>query len=240
MIKANHKNWAEIVFKPYISRLLKKSFASIEIIGNVPDIQKEMPIILAPNHSTWWDGFFVYVINNIFYQRKFFIMILEEQLAKYKFFSKLGGYSIDQKSPKKIVESLFYTNQIIQKYDNPLVTIFPQGVLEPQFVEKYNFGRGIDRIVNKISKDIAILPLCIRTEFYKEQYPHVFVKFAEPIIVDKGSAFSIKNYEKVMLDLYNSIGKSIINNEDRIILQKGKTSVSDRSKEAFKRINLKD
>lgn len=227
MLKAEHKKWADLVFKPYIYRLMKKHFHSIKLFGDVPKINKNIPIILAPNHSTWWDGFFVYLLNKEYFKRKFFILILEEQLAKYKFFTKLGGYSIDQNSPKKIVESINYTKSLIDEYQNPIITIFPQGALEAQFIEKYKFGRGIDKIVEKIDTKIAVLPLAMRTEFYKEQYPEVYFKFSEPIFVNKDDNFSIKSFEIVTKDLYNSIGNDIITEAGFTTILQGKKSVSE-------------
>lgn len=238
MLKANHSYLAELLFRPYIFRLMKNSFHSISIFGTLPEISHRFPIILAPNHSTWWDGFFVYLINNQLFSRKFFIMILEEQLSKYKFFTKLGGYSINQNSPKSIIESLNYTNSLIEKFNNPLITIFPQGILEPQFKNPIKVGRGIDKIIQKSDKEIAILPLSIRTEFYKEQYPEVFLKFGNARIVMGNTNFSTVNLEDELLTLYYEIGISIQNNEERNILLSGKTSISQRSKDAFNKIKI--
>lgn len=240
MLEANHKIWAETVFKPYIFRLLKKSFSNIYIFGDIPEISQDMPIILAPNHSTWWDGFFVYLINKLIYKRKFYIMILEEQLSQYKFFTKLGGYSINQNSPKSIIESINYTTQIIDIEKNPLITIFPQGVLEPQFKRPFKFGRGIDKIIEKSNSKIAVLPLYIKTEFYKEQYPDLYFKFGDLRIVDKNSAFAINSLESELETLSNEIDNFIINNDDRTLLFEGKSSVSDRSKAVFNTIKLKN
>ena len=63
MIKAQH-NWsADKIFRIYIFRMLKKHFASVTLFGKLPESDPLLPTLLIPNHNTWWDGFFVYFLN---------------------------------------------------------------------------------------------------------------------------------------------------------------------------------
>ncbi|MBX3043957.1 MAG: lysophospholipid acyltransferase family protein [Candidatus Kapabacteria bacterium] len=233
MIYADHKKWADLVFKQYIYKLLKKSFYSISVIGEVPEVPLDAPLILAPNHSTWWDGFFVYLINRKYFDRKFFIMILEEQLEKYKFFTKLGGFSINKSSPKSIVKSLKYSAEILENYPHSVTTIFPQGELLPNFIKPLNFNRGIEKIVQYYGKKTYILPLSMRIEYLKEEKPSVFFKFGKLVEViqnDDGLTNKLKHEVESGLE---TIGKKIIAGEFGNIIMHGKISVSDKSKKAF-------
>jgi len=131
MLTANHSKFSKFLFDLYIYPLLKRNFYAINLIGDIPNTNPEYPIIIAPNHSSWWDGFFLYLLNEKFFKRKFFIMILESSLEKYSFFRKLGGYSINQESPKSIVKSLNYTVEQMTDNQQSFFTIFPQGILLP-------------------------------------------------------------------------------------------------------------
>ena len=42
-------------------------------------------------------------------------MMLEKQLSKYRFFSKIGAYSIEPNSPKGILKSLGYTVSLLRQ-----------------------------------------------------------------------------------------------------------------------------
>ena len=76
MIKANPTRWAKFIFHIYVMRLLKRSFHSFNLIGNIPKSDPELPLLLIPNHSTWWDGFFVYLLNDQFLKRELYMMML--------------------------------------------------------------------------------------------------------------------------------------------------------------------
>ena len=87
-------------------------------------------MVLLMNHSTWWDGFFVYLLNKQSFQWTVYQTMLEEQLSKYKLFAKTGAYPIKLKHRQGIVESLEHTNRLLNK-GVPLISIFPQGQLLP-------------------------------------------------------------------------------------------------------------
>ena len=80
MIKAKHVKWAEIVFDFYLKRLLVKSFYDFRIINELPFLDSSKGTLIAPNHFSWWDGFFVYWLNNKKLNKNLFVMMLEEQL----------------------------------------------------------------------------------------------------------------------------------------------------------------
>ena len=129
MIEAKHIFWAEKLFQFYIFRLLKKHFHAFHLLGEIPKIDPNIPVILIPNHSTWWDGFFFYLLNRKLFKRTIYLMMLESQLSKYHFFSKVGAYSVAPENPKKILQSLRYTIGLLKKHTDkkPIICIFPQG-----------------------------------------------------------------------------------------------------------------
>jgi chlorobactene lauroyltransferase len=229
MIKSNHSILADKFFKIYIFRLLKKNFHSINLIGEIPYIPNNYPIINAPNHSTWWDGFFVYLLNDLYFQRKFYIMILEEQLIKYKFFTKLGGFSINKNNPKSIIESLKYISEQIKINPLSVTTIFPQGELLPNYIRPLNFNRGIEKIVTMYGEFINILPLSIRIEYLNEEKPTVFFKYGELLTVNKNDSGYTDKLSVIVTNNLDEIGNSILSRNFGSVLLEGKTSVSNKS-----------
>jgi hypothetical protein len=59
MIQAQHAAWADRIFHPYVTWLFKRHFHVVRLLGKIPETNPELPLLLLPNHSTWWDGFFV-------------------------------------------------------------------------------------------------------------------------------------------------------------------------------------
>ncbi len=87
MIEAKHSKWAHLLFDVYVTKLLKYNFNRFIVLNDLPKFSKGNGLVLAPNHFTWWDGFFTYFIYKKFFkQRKFYVMMMEQQLKKYWFF----------------------------------------------------------------------------------------------------------------------------------------------------------
>ena len=70
---------------------------------NLPEFDKSKSLIVTPNHFSWWDGFFIYWTNKKLFNRKLYVLMLEEQLKRYWFFKKLGCYSIDLNDNRKMI-----------------------------------------------------------------------------------------------------------------------------------------
>ena len=150
LIRANHTLWAKKVFDIYVSRLLKQHFHAFHFLGEIPETDPQLPLLLLPNHSSWWDGFLVYLLNKKIFKRPLYLMMLEKELSKYGFFSRVGAYSIQPGNPKDVLESLHYTAGLLgQKETIPLVCIFPQGELKPWGKRPLGYKRGVEWILNR-------------------------------------------------------------------------------------------
>lgn len=178
MIRAQHCFWADLIFHPYLTWLFKRHFHTIQLLGTLPEIPDDLPLLVLPNHSTWWDGFFVYLLNKRIFRRTAYLMMLEEQLSKYRFFAKIGAYSIEPGHRHGIIESLEYTVELL-KEQMSLVSVFPQGELLPWHTRPLGYKRGVEWILQKYGKPAAVLPLAIRTEFLGERCPSVFFLFGD-------------------------------------------------------------
>ena len=183
MIQAQHRFWADFIFQPYLTRLFKRHFHTIQLLGDLPEIPNHLPLLLLPNHSTWWDGFFVYLLNKRIFRRTAYLMMLEAQLSKYKFFAKIGAYSIAPKHRHGIVESLEYTVELLKR-GTPLISIFPQGELLPWHTRPLDYKRGVEWILRAYGKPVTILPLAIRTELLSEKRSEVFFLFGDINVFD--------------------------------------------------------
>ena len=199
MIKADHKLWADFVFEKYLNRLFKKNFHSINVLNKLPETKKELPLIVIPNHSYWWDGFFIYYLNKNYLNRKFHILMLEDQLKKYWFFRKLGAFSIDLNNNFKIYKTLKYTAEILNEKPAPLLNIYPQGVLEPVHKRPLGFKDGINTLIKLYKGDIQIMPLGMKILNLKEQKPEVFF-YSDKVITANG------NHLPVIAELEADVG----------------------------------
>lgn len=213
MIRAQHRLWADIVFQPYLTGLFKRNFHEIQLLGTLPEIPNNLPLLLLPNHSTWWDGFFVYLLNKRVFHRTAYLMMLEAQLSKYKFFAKIGAYSIEPEHRRDVIESLKYTVELLSRKMS-LVAIFPQGELLPWYTRPLGYKRGVEWVLRKYGKPVTVLPLAIRTEFLGEKRPSVFFLFGDVYSFDGGTFQGIEWLEKSETALLDDLASRILRQED--------------------------
>ena len=228
MIKAKHSVWFDILFNFYLKRIFRKHFNQISILGNIPEPDPSLPLIILPNHSTWWDGFLIYLLNKKIFNRLGYLMMLESQLSKYQMFSGIGAYSINQNKSKDILASLSYTVSLLNQSTTPppLICIFPQGELLPWEIRPLGYQRGLEWISCRYGDMVNLLPLAIRLEFKDEQRPEVFLKFCENYQFTDTTFPGIEWLEKIQIDLLDKLSHSIVNQEKGKILLQGSRSIN--------------
>ncbi len=177
MIKAAHRRWARALFEPYILALMRRHFSGVHLLGDPPQIDPGRPLLLLPNHSTWWDGFFVYLLNRRLWDRRPYLMMLESQLKKNRFFSRLGAFSVNPDSPREVRTALQYTlaHMTAEQEDATLVILFPQGELLPWRRRPLHYRAGLAWLLERAPADIQVVQMAIRAEFLGEQRPAVFL-----------------------------------------------------------------
>ena len=225
MIKARHSRWADAIFNAYIKHLLKQHFNGIHYFGEPPVFERDIPVILFPNHSTWWDGFFVYILNKKKFNREMYLMMLEEELASNSFFSRVGAYSIKQGSLSGVKESLSYTRSIINNKPSSLTCVFPQGELLPWGTNPPGFKRGPEVIFRNVNRPFYIFLLAIKIEYLNEQRPDVFFMF-DHYLHNGPNLLNMLEYEAKMSDLLDKLNRAIIDRQKATPLLQGKESIN--------------
>ncbi|MGH7600114.1 MAG: lysophospholipid acyltransferase family protein [bacterium] len=220
MIKAQHAVWADSIFLPYVSWLFRRHFHAIHLLGQAPETNPDLPLLLLPNHSTWWDGFFVYLLNKKLFRRKPYLMMLEAQLSRYWFFARLGAYSIDPQSSGGIKESIKYSIEVIKQkiMPKPLLCIFPQGELLPLEKRPLGYKNGVETILSGYGGKANFLPLAIKTEFLHEQLPEAFFCFGENLIANSKTFAGMQRMQEIEEGLLDELSKRISKGERGTIL----------------------
>jgi len=220
MIKARHTAWAERIFHPYVLWLFKRHFHAIHLLGQVPETNPDLPLLLLPNHSTWWDGFFIYLLNKKFFRRKIYLMMLEEQLSRYKFFARLGAFSINPQSAGGIKSSLRYSVDILKENaaPRPMLCIFPQGELLPWDRRPLIYKNGLETIMSGYAGKANLLPLAIKTSFLNEQLPEAFFLFGENIITNSNTFAGMPRLREIEETLLDELSRKIVRGEKGAIL----------------------
>ena len=128
-------------------------------------------------------------------------MMLEEQLKKHWYFRYTGGYSVQKKS-RSIIESLDYTSRLLNNPDN-MVLIFPQGSIKSMHEQKIVFEKGIQRIVEKVAKEVQIIFVANMIDYFSNPKPGLYIHI---------KSYSGNVYDKNTLESeYNLFYRSVVN-----------------------------
>lgn len=229
MIKANHQKPAEWIFRKYILNLLKRHFSTFFTLNQPDSLDPDLPLILLPNHSTWWDGFFFYLINHHFFQRKIYLMMLEEQLKKNPFFKYVGAYSINPGTLSGVKESINYTLDLLNEQHKipKIFCIFPQGELLP-WTSPVSYQKGIAFILKRIENPVQVCPLNMHAFFRASQYPDVLIKFGQIYTVLPGKNLQTDQLEEASLQLKSDIEDAILNHVKGSCFFQGRISINER------------
>ncbi len=171
MIKAEHFWLHQLFFRNYFRYILWKDFRKTEIFGEYRD--RGLPLLVIGNHISWWDGFFPYELNRTLFKRRFYLMMLDEQLRKISFFRRLGAFSIDPGN-RSAIKSVSYAAEILHKSDNMLL-LFPQGKIQSQYTTEIVFLKGWFRILKNAATPVHVLFLANLTDYFSHRKPSVYM-----------------------------------------------------------------
>lgn len=170
-MEARHNILVYSFFKSYSRLIIKRNFSRVVISGTVQ--AKKLPVILVANHVSWWDGFWAENVNLKIFGKKFYFMMLEDQLRKHWFFNYCGGFSIKKKS-RSVIDSINYSVKLLADSAN-LLLIFPQGKIESAHKKEFKFEKGIEKIIEKTGMGkIQVVFLVNLTDFFSEPKPSLY------------------------------------------------------------------
>ncbi len=135
------------------------------------------PLIIVANHSSWWDAVMPILISLDLYNHNAYGVMVEEELAKFRFFRRIGMFSIDRKNPRSAMRSLQYGADLLRRTDRVL-WYYPQGEIVPNDRRPVAIESGIARLVEMIG-EVTVIPLALRYELLDNERPDVWMRCGE-------------------------------------------------------------
>jgi 1-acyl-sn-glycerol-3-phosphate acyltransferase len=226
MLTARHDPWAQALFTPYITWLFRRHFHALRLLGEPPRPDPGLPLLIVPNHSTWWDGFFLYILNLRLLGRRLHLMMLEEQLARFRFFRRIGAFGIRPGSPGAVAAALDYSVSVLTDPANALC-LFPQGEMRHPATRPLGFRRGLERILKRHGGPVGLLPLAIRCDFYEDQRPEAVFLFDRCHVAGPGAYPRVDWLEERVTALLEEADRVVRAREPGRLLVSGKRQLSE-------------
>ena len=223
------------LFSLYVSHLLRRHFN--RILVRLPSLPLSGPRIYIANHNTWWDSFFLCVLNERYLHDELYVMMSEEQFLKFPFSRKIGAFSINAGSISDVKAAFEYSVRVLHSSSRASLWIFPSGKITPCGLDPA-YKDGFAHIASNVPA-ATIVPLAIRAEYIDGQYPDAVFLGGSPLpVAGKGANAIFKEGTDALDRLRSTLERLIQRKElgDFKVLQSGKSSVSDRYSK-FKRMD---
>ena len=173
----------------YFSWTLRRHFSAGYIAGEQHLVETSrsddnIPTIVASTHASWWDAAVAMSLAFSRHRLDTDGMMEYRQLHRYRFFSRLGMFSVIREDPQSAMKTLRYAASRLAN-SNRMLWMYPQGTLIHQDIESINCEPGIG-ILTRMLGHCRVLPVAMRYELLREQRPACWVRFGEPLSIDPG------------------------------------------------------
>ena len=157
----------------YLLRRHFRSFSIHDIIAHSP-----RPAFYIMNHSSWWDGLLIYHWLRRRSHHQHYLMMDEQQMSRYRFFRRIGAFSVDKTSRRGILESLQYAVNLLKS--GKAVWLFPQGDICHLDQRPLDFQSGAAYILQHCA-EIPVIPVTMVYTMGLHQKPEASMVFGHPL-----------------------------------------------------------
>ncbi|WP_138752445.1 lysophospholipid acyltransferase family protein [Paenibacillus sinopodophylli] len=178
MIEANKSSSFDRIFRKYNElHLLRKHFHYVGFKGELDPYPQES-VLYVMNHSSWWDGLLVYQLFRSLSKGDHYVMMDEQQLQHFRFFRKLGAYSIDKRTPQSMIPSLRYTGKLLEA--GKRVWMFPQGDIHHLEQRPLLLKDGAAHVLRQ-QPNTTVIPVTVYYSLFHHQKADATMQAGKPI-----------------------------------------------------------
>jgi len=179
-------------FTWYCRGYIRRHFHSLRVSrAGLPPDTTGLPLVIFTNHASWWDPLVGLVIKDSFFSnRALFTPIDSAMLARYRMFTKLGFFGVEQHSRRGAVQFLRTSEAILQS-PNHLLAVTPQSRFADARERPVRFQAGLGHLATRVESAL-FLPMVTEFAFWEERLPEILVRFGEPVEIRReySSAFT--------------------------------------------------
>lgn len=182
MIEAAKSAWFDRMFYHYNKHyLLRRHFHFVGMQGDLDSEQRSGGRLYVANHSSWWDGMMIYHAFRTCSRGDHYVMMDEKQMRNYRFFRKLGVFSIDKSRPKGVIVSLQYAQKLLEA--GKCVWMFPQGDIQHLEYRPIQFKSGVGYLLER-NPHTAVIPVTLYYSLFHHQKSEASLLVGTPVCDD--------------------------------------------------------
>jgi hypothetical protein len=189
MIEAENHPILTAFWRWYITNSVRGHGNTVRLCIEKPDAAPTATLWHG-THVSWWDGYLGVILAqhlNLEYR----VMMLEENLAKYKFLRYAGAFGINRGNARGALESIRYAASELQlsaPHKPRGLLMFPSGEIGSPHVRPMPYESGAAALAVQVAKEkeLAVRALAIRLEHLTDAKPDVFMRLGAPRLVQAG------------------------------------------------------
>ena len=186
MIEAEDHPLFTPFWKWYIQNSVRGHFDAVRLHLEQPDAIPT-PTLWQATHVSWWDGYLgVLLSGHLGLQHR--VMMLEENLAKYRFLRFVGAFGVERGNARGALESLRYASAELHHAKARGLMMFPAGDIGSPFQRPAPYQSGAASLAVQVAKTapIAVRSVAIRLEHLGAAKPEALLRVSAPRIVAGG------------------------------------------------------
>ena len=174
--------WLWSVFGRYARRYVRRHFHAVRLCraGGTPTQPPDLPLIVYINHASWWDPMIgLFLAQRYWPNRRHYAPMDAASLTRYRFFSRLGFFGVEQNSPRGAA-SFLRTASLILEQPDAVLWVTPQSAFADPRCRPLSLRPGLGHLIHRLPR-CAILPLAFEYPFWQERFPEALVHCGQPI-----------------------------------------------------------
>lgn len=211
MIKAAPSEQARSLAVRYFRRRVRKSFAGMHVAGleHLAAWDRNRsgsgPLLIVASHTSWWDAVMPILLSFDLCNLDAYGVMEEAQLARYRFFRRLGMFSINPDDPRSAIESLRYGSELLTG-TNRVLWYFPQGEIVPSDRRPIEVRSGTGRLID-LTEGLTLLPVAFQYELLDNERPDIWTRIGAPVNVHAEPARSANRVSIVQNELTRTMNR---------------------------------
>lgn len=171
MILSDKSGFWPKLLAAYVDWKLRSAFRGLWMRGSLPE---GGGLLVYANHPGFWDGFVAHRLGQAAGWDAY-AMMDEQNLARYRFLSRIGAFSVRRGDATSASQSLRYARQLLKR-PRSAVFVFPEGELRPG-TQPGALLRGVE-VLARLCRARCV-PVAIRYTIFEHELPDVLVEVGE-------------------------------------------------------------
>lgn len=174
-------------FSPFAAAVFELALSPVRrlllrgpLTGRLPVVDPGVPVVLAANHTSWWDGFLLRdVQKRLRPGARLFTVVLERELRRRPFLRWMGCVGVEPGNGVSVLRLFRLLRQERRRDADSVFAVFPQGRIWPSGRRPLGFERGVSVLCSMIAP-VIVVPVGIHLEPLNRAAPTAFIAIGKP------------------------------------------------------------